>query len=71
MRVHVVTERCQGHNRCVTLAPDLFELDEYGTACAATDSVPVEREHAARLAAASCPEEAIEIAVDEGDRGDG
>ena len=28
MRVHVDQEKCQGHNRCVALAPDLFEVDD-------------------------------------------
>jgi ferredoxin len=25
-------ERCQGHARCFALAPELFELDEWGNA---------------------------------------
>jgi ferredoxin len=65
MRVRVVSERCQGHNRCVALAPALFELDEYGCARSVLASVPADLHDAARLASASCPEEAIEIA-DEG-----
>ena len=32
-RVHVRVDsgRCQGHNRCQALAPELFELNETGT----------------------------------------
>jgi hypothetical protein len=27
-RVHVDPDKCQGHNRCYSVSPDLFELDE-------------------------------------------
>ena len=30
LRVRVDRERCQGHARCFALAPELFELDEFG-----------------------------------------
>ena len=60
MRVEVNTELCQGHNRCFALAPDLFDVDDYGTAFVIGDgSVPTELEDDARLAAANCPEYAI------------
>ena len=29
-RVHVDPDKCQGHNRCKALAPELFELDAFG-----------------------------------------
>ena len=32
MRVEVNTDLCQGHNRCYALAPELFDVDDYGTA---------------------------------------
>ena len=55
MRVHVDQERCQGHNRCAAVAPDLFEIDDYGTAHEVGDViVPADRERAARLAVANC-----------------
>src|SRR5215813_9807987 len=28
LRVHVNPDKCQGHNRCKAIAPELFELDE-------------------------------------------
>src|SRR6478736_9680834 len=28
MRVHVDGDRCQGHNRCYAIAPDLFDVDD-------------------------------------------
>ena len=32
MRVHVDPEKCQGHNRCYALAPELFDVDDLGYA---------------------------------------
>ena len=65
MRVHVDQEKCQGHNRCVVLAPDLFEVDEYGTAWAkGAGVVPPGQEAAAQLAVDNCPEYAITITDD-------
>lgn len=65
MRVHVDHEKCQGHNRCVVLAPDLFEVDEYGTAWTKNDGVvPPGQEEAAQLAVDNCPEYAITITDD-------
>ncbi len=66
MRVHVVSDKCQGHNRCILIAPELFEADEFGYAHELSDgSVAPELEEKARLAAANCPEEAIEV-IEEG-----
>jgi ferredoxin len=62
MRVHVDSERCQGHNRCYALAPELFDVDDLGYAHELGDgAVPVGMEEKARLAAANCPELAIEV----------
>lgn len=62
MRVFVDEEKCQGHNRCFAIAPELFDVDDYGTAFALNDGVvPPELEDKARLAAANCPEFAITI----------
>lgn len=62
MRVRVDPEKCQGHSRCVSIAPELFESDEYGYAHERNGGcVPAGQEEKARLAAANCPEEAIEI----------
>jgi ferredoxin len=65
MRVHLDSGKCQGHNRCYALAPELFEVDDYGTATEVGDgAVPPELADKARLAAANCPEYAIEITED-------
>jgi ferredoxin len=61
MRIRVDPERCQGHSRCVSIAPDLFEVDDYGLSSVVGDgSVPEGRQDAAHLAIANCPEYAIE-----------
>lgn len=63
MRVHLDAEKCQGHNRCYALAPELFDTDEYGQAVLLVEGdVPAELHDKARLAAANCPEYAITIA---------
>ena len=62
MRVTVDAENCQGHNRCFALAPELFDVDEYGTAVVIGDgTVPPDLADKARLAAANCPEFAITV----------
>lgn len=62
MRVCVKPELCQGHSRCYALAPELFDVDEYGQATAVGDGVvPPALEEKARLAVSNCPELAIEI----------
>jgi ferredoxin len=60
MRVEIDPDRCQGHNRCYALAPELFDVDDYGTAFVLNGgTVPAGMEDAARLAVANCPEFAI------------
>jgi ferredoxin len=62
MKIHVIEEKCQGHNRCFVVAPLLFELDDYGYAHEVGDGeVPLEQQENARLAVANCPEKAIII----------
>ena len=62
MRVSVDSEKCQGHNRCYSLAPELFDVDDYGYATEIGDGeVPPGLEEKARLAAENCPEFAITI----------
>jgi ferredoxin len=63
LRVHVDQERCQGHNRCYSLAPELFDLDDLGTSREKGDGlVAPGLEEKARRAVANCPEYAISIA---------
>jgi len=63
--LRVVREKCQGHARCYALAPELFELDEFGNAReTSTTPVPHELEDKAFTAQANCPEGAILIEDD-------
>jgi ferredoxin len=63
LKIHVDQEKCQGHARCKSLAPELFELDEFGNAHEIGDgSVPAGLEDKAWLAKANCPELAIDVA---------
>ncbi|MFA5774347.1 MAG: ferredoxin [Ilumatobacteraceae bacterium] len=60
MRVRVIAEKCQGHNRCFALAPELFDVDDLGNAHAIGDGVvPAHLVEKAKLAVANCPEFAI------------
>jgi ferredoxin len=62
MRVHVDAEKCQGHNRCYSLAPELFDVDDLGFASEKSNGdVPPQLEDKARMAVANCPEFAISI----------
>ena len=60
--VRIEPERCQGHNRCCAVAPELFEADDMGNARVRGDgSVAPALEAKARLAMANCPEHAIRV----------
>ena len=66
MRVRVDGEKCQGHNRCFSLAPELFDVDDLGYSHERNDGiVPPALEEKARLAVANCPERAMSLAGDE------
>ena len=67
MYVVVDAEKCQGHNRCYAIAPELFDVDDYGQAVVIGDgTVTGELEEKARLAVANCPEFAISLVDDDG-----
>ena len=62
MRIKVKPDRCQGHNRCFALAPELFDVDDYGMARALNNGeVPKDLEEKAHLAINNCPEFAVII----------
>jgi ferredoxin len=62
MRVRVDLDRCQGHSRCYSLAPEVFDVDDDGFAHVIIDGeVPAELEEKAALAVANCPERAISV----------
>ncbi len=67
LRVRVDGSKCQGHNRCYVIAPELYDLDELGNAHEKNDGiVPKELEEEARLSVLNCPERAI-ILIEEDD----
>jgi ferredoxin len=60
--VKVDPDKCQGHARCHALAPELFELDEFGNARVRNSGqIPPGLEDRAWIARANCPELAVEI----------
>jgi ferredoxin len=62
LRIRIDRDKCQGHARCNSLAPELFELDEFGNGREIGDgTVPTGLEDKARLAQSNCPEIAIVI----------
>lgn len=61
MRIRFDAEKCEGHGRCYSLAPELFDSDDDGYAVVRNNGeVPVGLEKSATLAVSNCPEYAIE-----------
>lgn len=61
MRVVLDAELCQGHGRCYSLAPDLFDADDLGHCRLLVDHVPAGREDDARSGVDNCPERALTL----------
>ncbi len=61
MRVRLDREACQGHGRCYTLAPDLFDSDDLGHCVLLVDEVPAGHEDDARSGVENCPEHALSL----------
>lgn len=62
MRVTIDHERCQGHGRCFSIAPDLFDSDELGNGLVMGDgAVREDQLDLASLAVANCPEGAVSL----------
>ena len=65
LRVRIESERCQGHNRCCAVAPELFEADDMGNGRVRGDgTVTPALEAKVKLAMANCPEHAIRVSQD-------
>jgi ferredoxin len=60
-RVCVDADRCEGHGRCYTLAPDVFDADEVGHAVVLVENVSDDLEAQAVEAEKNCPEAAITL----------
>lgn len=62
MKVAIDAERCQGHGRCFSLAPDLFGFDDLGNGVVLGDGTLSDQTlELAQLAQSNCPEHAIFI----------
>ena len=62
MQIPLDAEKCPEHNRCYALAPELFDVDDFGQAVLLEEGdVPADLQEKARLAAANCPEYAITL----------
>jgi ferredoxin len=62
VRLRIDADKCQGHNRCKAIAPDLIELDAFGNAQPKGDGrVPQAQLENAYLAKSNCPEFAVDI----------
>ena len=60
-RVCLDADRCEGHGRCYTLAPDVFDADEVGHAVVLVENVSGDLEAQAVEAERNCPESAITL----------
>lgn len=60
-RVCVDPDLCTGHGRCYTLAPDVFDADDYGHSVVRVADVSGELEEQAINAEQNCPEQAITL----------
>jgi ferredoxin len=59
--VSVDADRCVGHGRCYTLAPDVYDADEVGHAVLRVEDVSGELERHAVTGEQNCPEQAITV----------
>ncbi len=61
MKIKVEPGKCQGHARCTTLAPDIFELDDDGYIAISEAEISPDQEAIARRAVRACPERALNL----------
>ena len=61
MKVQLDAARCTGHERCYTLAPNVFDADDEGHCAVRTPEVAPAHEREARVAVLNCPEDALSL----------
>lgn len=62
MRIVIDASACNGHGRCYSLVPELFEDDEFGNGQVRGDGTVSDAQLAlAQRAIAACPERAISL----------
>jgi ferredoxin len=59
--ISVDPDRCVGHGRCYTLAPDIYDADDVGHAVVLIEDVSGDLEQHARTGEQNCPEQAITL----------
>lgn len=60
-RVSIDPDRCVGHGRCYTLAPEVFDADEIGHCVIRVENVSGNLEEQATIGEQNCPEQAITL----------
>jgi ferredoxin len=64
VRVALDRDRCCGFGLCVQFAPEVFGIDDTGTALLVAGSAVPERQHeACRAAERACPQQVISVRV--------
>lgn len=61
MRLRIDPELCAGHGRCYSLAPEVFDCDEFGHGTLVSEEIPEALRARAELGASNCPEGAISV----------
>ncbi|MGI6560731.1 MAG: ferredoxin [Saccharofermentanales bacterium] len=61
MKATIDRDACIGCELCVTICPEVFEMDDEQIAIVIADPIPAEVEDSAEEAADSCPTGAISI----------
>lgn len=61
LSVRVDPEKCCGFGNCWASTPEIFQIDDSGTAHVTSEVVPEHLEERVRYAEARCPQQAIEV----------
>ena len=64
MKIRVDPDRCEGHGKCATAAPAIFDLGDDDLSHVLVDEIPESQRENVKTAARLCPRQAIEI-IDE------